>query len=102
MAVRLNARHLGWSSSHKAETATEVPNRGSSPRRTPDDPSSTLNTAAEKDLLKWVGVFFRKPTPGRFMMRVRMPNGFTDSRQLRAVAAISSRDRKGWAGSICR
>jgi len=33
-------------------------------------------TAAEKDLLKWVGVFFRKPTPGRFMMRIRMPNGF--------------------------
>jgi ferredoxin-nitrite reductase len=48
-------------------------------------------TAAEKDLLKWVGVFFRKPTPGRFMMRVRMPNGFTDSRQLRAVADLSRR-----------
>jgi len=48
-------------------------------------------TPAEKDLLKWVGVFFRKPTPGRFMMRVRMPNGFTDSRQLRAVADLSRR-----------
>ena len=48
-------------------------------------------TAAEKDLLKWVGVFFRKPTPGRFMMRVRMPNGFTNSRQLRAVADLSRR-----------
>ena len=48
-------------------------------------------TAAEKNLLKWVGVFFRKPTPDRFMMRVRMPNGFTDSRQLRAVADLSRR-----------
>jgi ferredoxin-nitrite reductase len=48
-------------------------------------------TGAEKDLLKWVGVFFRKPTPGRFMMRVRMPNGFTNSRQLRAVADLSRR-----------
>jgi len=48
-------------------------------------------TAAERDLLKWVGVFFRRPTPGRFMMRVRMPNGFTDSRQLRAVADLSRR-----------
>jgi ferredoxin-nitrite reductase len=48
-------------------------------------------TAAEKDLLKWVGVFFRKPTPGRFMMRVRMPNGFTNSRQLRAIADLSRR-----------
>jgi ferredoxin-nitrite reductase len=48
-------------------------------------------TPAEKELLKWVGVFFRKPTPGKFMMRVRMPNGFTNSRQLRAVADLSGR-----------
>jgi ferredoxin-nitrite reductase len=48
-------------------------------------------TTAEKDLLKWVGVFFRKPTPGRFMMRIRMPNGFTNSRQLRAIADLSLR-----------
>ena len=48
-------------------------------------------TMAEKDLLKWVGVFFRKPTPGRFMMRVRMPNGFTNGRQLRAIADLSRR-----------
>ncbi|HXY50302.1 MAG TPA: nitrite reductase [Terriglobales bacterium] len=48
-------------------------------------------TPAEKDLLKWVGVFFRKPTPGRFMMRIRMPNGFTNSRQLRAIADLSLR-----------
>lgn len=48
-------------------------------------------TAAEKDLLKWVGVFFRKPTPGRFMMRIRMPNGFSHSGQLRAIADLSRR-----------
>ncbi len=48
-------------------------------------------TPAEKELLKWVGVFFRKPTPGRFMMRIRMPNGFTTSRQLRAIAELSRR-----------
>src|SRR3984885_5831094 len=48
-------------------------------------------TTSEKDLLKWVGVFFRKPTPGRFMMRVRMPNGITNARQLRAVADSSRR-----------
>lgn len=45
----------------------------------------------EKDLLKWVGVFFRRPTPGKFMMRIRMPNGFTSSRQLRAIADLSRR-----------
>jgi hypothetical protein len=27
-------------------------------------------TPAEKDRLKWVGSFFRKPTPGRLMMRL--------------------------------
>ena len=36
-------------------------------------------SAADKELLKWVGVFFRKPTPGKFMMRIRMPNGFATS-----------------------
>lgn len=48
-------------------------------------------TPAEKDLLKWLGVFFRKPTPGRFMMRIRMPNGFTNARQIRAIADLSQR-----------
>ena len=48
-------------------------------------------TQADKELLKWVGVFFRRPTPGRFMMRIRMPNGFASSEQLRAVADLSDR-----------
>src|SRR5437879_195523 len=48
-------------------------------------------TPADKELLKWVGVFFRKPTPGKFMMRIRMPNGFATSKQLAAIADISSR-----------
>lgn len=48
-------------------------------------------TLAEKELLKWVGVFFRKPTPGKFMMRIRMPNGFVRSEQLRAIAELSRR-----------
>ena len=46
-------------------------------------------TQEQKQLLKWVGVFFREPTPGRFMMRIRMPNGFTNSEQLRAIADVS-------------
>jgi ferredoxin-nitrite reductase len=46
-------------------------------------------TAAEKDLLKWLGVFYRKPTPGKFMMRIRMPNGFVNSEQLRTIAELS-------------
>lgn len=46
---------------------------------------------ADKDLLKWVGVFFRKPTPGQFMMRIRMPNGFATSEGLHAIAELSRR-----------
>ena len=48
-------------------------------------------TPAEKELLKWIGVFFRKPTPGKFMMRIRMPNGFARSEQLRTIAELSRR-----------
>ena len=48
-------------------------------------------TKSEKDLLKWLGVFSRVRTPGRFMLRIRMPNGFATSAQLRAVAELSRR-----------
>src|SRR5213082_2878177 len=40
-------------------------------------------TPAEKELLKWLGVFHRRPTPGKFMMRIRLPNGFVRGEQLR-------------------
>ena len=52
---------------------------------------SAALTPAEKELLKWVGVFFRRPTPGKFMMRVRMPNGFATGAQLRSIADLSRR-----------
>ena len=48
-------------------------------------------TPAEKELLKWVGVFYRRPTPGKFMMRIRMPNGFVSREQLRTIAELSRR-----------
>lgn len=40
--------------------------------------------------LKWYGLFLRQPTPGLFMIRVRMPGGRTTSSQLRALAHIAS------------
>jgi ferredoxin-nitrite reductase len=52
-------------------------------------------TPAEKELLKWVGVFYRRPTPGKFMMRLRMPNGFVSSKQLRTIAELSRRIGNG-------
>ena len=39
--------------------------------------------------LKWYGIFLRNPTPGHFMIRVRIPNGHTSSYQVRALAAIA-------------
>jgi len=41
--------------------------------------------------LKWLGVFFRPVTPGKFMMRLRMPNGIISSHQLRVLAEVLQR-----------
>jgi ferredoxin-nitrite reductase len=41
--------------------------------------------------LKWLGVFFRPVTPGKFMMRLRVPSGITNSDQLRILGDIIQR-----------
>lgn len=41
--------------------------------------------------LKWLGVFFRPVTPGKFMMRMRMPNGILTSEQMRVLAEAVQR-----------
>ncbi|RQH21869.1 ferredoxin--nitrite reductase [Okeania hirsuta] len=41
--------------------------------------------------LKWLGVFFRPVTPGKFMLRMRMPNGFITSQQMGILAEIVQR-----------
>ncbi|MBN3909834.1 MAG: ferredoxin--nitrite reductase [Nostoc sp. NMS1] len=41
--------------------------------------------------LKWVGVFFRPVTPGKFMMRLRMPNGILSSSQMSVLAQVVQR-----------
>lgn len=38
--------------------------------------------------MKWYGVFFRRTTPGFFMMRLRIPNGILTSQQVRTIAGI--------------
>ena len=43
----------------------------------------------DKERLKWVGVFHRKPTPGHFMMRIRMPNGIVSAAQARLLGEIT-------------
>ncbi len=39
--------------------------------------------------LKWWGIFYRKQTPGYFMMRIRIPNGIASSEQVREIGAIA-------------
>jgi ferredoxin-nitrite reductase len=41
--------------------------------------------------LKWVGVFFRPVTPGKFMMRMRLPNGILTSDQMRVLGEVVQR-----------
>ena len=43
----------------------------------------------DKERLKWVGVFMRRPTPGHAMMRIRMPNGVVTSAQVRLLARLT-------------
>ncbi|MGG6266108.1 ferredoxin--nitrite reductase [Leptolyngbya sp. AN03gr2] len=41
--------------------------------------------------LKWLGVFFRPVTPGKFMMRMRIPNGILTSGQTRVLGEVLQR-----------
>ena len=43
-------------------------------------------TDDDKARLKWYGLFFRKHTPGYFMLRIRIPNGIATAAQLRTIA----------------
>jgi NAD(P)H-dependent nitrite reductase large subunit len=56
----------------------------------------------DRERLKWAGVFFRRQTPGRFMMRVRISNGLTSSAQLRVLAEITNEFGVGYADITTR
>ena len=56
----------------------------------------------DRDRLKWAGIFFRRQTPGRFMMRVRITNGISNSDQFRALAGISHDYGAGFADLTTR
>ena len=45
----------------------------------------------DRERLKCIGTFFRKPTPGLFMMRIRITSGQATSEQLRTLAEIGKR-----------
>src|SRR5213594_1192502 len=52
--------------------------------------------------LKWWRVFFRRHTPGYFMMRIRIPNGITNAVQLSAIGGIADRCGRGFADITTR
>jgi ferredoxin-nitrite reductase len=41
--------------------------------------------------LKWLGIFFRPVTPGKFMLRLRMPSGVLSSQKMRVLAEVVQR-----------
>lgn len=43
----------------------------------------------DRERLKWAGLFYRKPTPGRFMIRLRVTGGRLSSEALRAIAGVA-------------
>ena len=49
-------------------------------------------TITEDDVqrLKWYGIFLRNPTPGFFMIRVRIPGGKATAAQIRTLADIAA------------
>ena len=52
--------------------------------------------------LKWMGVFFRKHSPGFFMIRIRIPNGILNVEQVRTIAWISDNYWRGNADITTR
>jgi ferredoxin-nitrite reductase len=44
----------------------------------------------DQERLKWIGWFFRRRTPGRCMVRLRVPGGILTSEQLRVISGILS------------
>jgi ferredoxin-nitrite reductase len=56
----------------------------------------------DRERLKWAGVFFRRQTPGRFMMRVRISNGMTNAAQIRTLAEITQDYGVGFADITTR
>ncbi|MEA2638627.1 MAG: ferredoxin-nitrite reductase [Chloroflexota bacterium] len=52
-------------------------------------------TEEDKMRMKWYGLFFRRYTPGFFMLRIRIPGGIATSAQLRTIAKIASEFGRG-------
>jgi NAD(P)H-nitrite reductase large subunit len=70
-------------------------------RLAPDNKWEEL-TEADKQRAKWHGLFFRTPTPGNFMLRLRLESGKTNARQFRVIADLSDQYGKGFCDLTTR
>jgi nitrite reductase (NADH) large subunit len=59
-------------------------------------------TEDDKHRFKWHGLFFRKPTPGNFMLRLRLQAGKSNARQFRVIADLSDQYGKGFCDLTTR
>jgi ferredoxin-nitrite reductase len=56
----------------------------------------------DKARFKWHGLFFRKQTPGHFMLRIRAVGGRMNAAQLRVIAELSDEYGKGFCDLTTR
>jgi nitrite reductase (NADH) large subunit len=59
-------------------------------------------TEADKQRAKWHGLFFRQPTPGHFMLRLRHEAGKVTAQQFRVIAELSDQFGKGFCDLTTR
>jgi ferredoxin-nitrite reductase len=59
-------------------------------------------TEDDKQRFKWHGLFFRKQTPGNFMLRLRMEAGRSNAAQFRVLADLSDEFGKGFCDLTTR
>lgn len=59
-------------------------------------------TEDDKQRFKWLGLFFRKPTPGYFMLRIRHTCGQSNAQQFRVIAELSDKFGKGFCDLTTR
>jgi ferredoxin-nitrite reductase len=52
-------------------------------------------TDDDKVRMKWYGLFFRKHTPGFFMLRIRIPNGIATADQMRTLGELANEFGRG-------
>jgi nitrite reductase (NADH) large subunit len=59
-------------------------------------------TEDDKQRSKWYGLFFRKQTPGHFMLRLRHKNGRVTARQFHVIADLSDEFGRGFCDLTTR